>query len=114
VHANANDERHSFLYLVNTIFRDPRVSSYLLDPIRGRFIAADDHHTDGYRRYEDVSYPCFTTAGGTRIELKEGIWQGDGYEQNLKLINVPVLKHHDTGGSEITASLKHLYGVLSC
>jgi hypothetical protein len=113
VHANANDERHSFLYLVNTIFRDPRVSSYLLDPIRGRFIAADDHHTDGYRRYEDVSYPCFTTAGGTRIELKEGIWQGNGYGQNLKLINVPVLKHHDTGGSEITASLKHLYGILS-
>ena len=113
VHANANDERHSFLYLVNTIFRDARVSSYLLDPIRSTFIAADDHHTDGYRRYEDVSYPCFTTLRGTRIELKEGIWQGDGYDQNLKLINVPVLKHHDTGGSEITASLKHLYGVLS-
>jgi hypothetical protein len=29
------------------------------------------------------------------------------------LINVPVLKHHDQGGSEITASLKHFYGVLS-
>jgi hypothetical protein len=113
VHANANDERHSFLYLVNSIFRDARVSSYLLDPIRSRFIAADDHHTDGYRKYEDVSYPCFTTARGTRIELKEGIWRGDGFDQNLKLINVPVLKHHDTGGSEITASLKHLYGVLS-
>jgi hypothetical protein len=24
-----------------------------------------------------------------------------------------VLKHHDTGGSEITASLKHVYGILS-
>ncbi len=72
---------------------------------------ADDHVTDGYRKYENVSYPCFTTAGGRRIELKEGLWQGSGYSQNLKLINVPVLKTH--GGSRITASLKHLYGVLS-
>jgi hypothetical protein len=42
----------------------------------------------------------------------EGVWhEGSGYSQNLKLINVPVLKIH--GGSEITASLKHFYGVLS-
>ena len=34
-----------------------------------------------------------------------------GYTQNLKLINVPVLKHHDEGGSEVTESLKHFYGV---
>lgn len=111
VHANANDERHSFLYLVNTLFRDPRVSSFLLDPVRDMFIGAADHVSNGYRKYEDVSYPCFTTAGGHRVELREGIWQGTGYSQNLRLINVPVLKHHE--GSEITASLKHLYGVLS-
>lgn len=113
VHANANDKSHSFLYLVNTIFNDPRVSSYLLDPVKNKFIGLHDHVTDGYRKYENVSYPCFTTAGGHRIELREGVWQGNGYSQNLKLINVPVLKHHDTGGSEITASLKHLYGVVS-
>jgi hypothetical protein len=111
VHANANDESHSFNYLVNTVFDNPRVSSYLLDPIRGNFIGDTDHSSNGYRRYEDVSYPCFTTAGGHRVELLEGIWQGTGYSQNLKLINVPVLKIHD--GSEITASLKHFYGVLS-
>jgi uncharacterized protein (DUF362 family) len=113
VQANANDPLHSFLYLVNTVFQDPRVSAYLLDPISANFIAADEHAADGYRRFENVSYPCFTTAGGHRVELKEGIWQGDGYSSNLKLINVPVLKHHDVGGSEITASLKHMYGVLS-
>jgi|GEM_PF-1048247 len=113
VHANANDERHSFLFLVNSIFRDPRVSAFLLDRIRGTFIAASDHTTNGYRTYENVSYPCFTTNGGRRVELREGIWQGNGYSKNLKLINVPVLKHHDTGGSEITASLKHFYGVVS-
>lgn len=113
VHANANDERHSFFFLVNNIFRDPRVSAFLLDPVRGTFIGSSDHVTNGYRRYENVSYPCFTTRGGHRVELREGVWQGNGYGKNLKLINVPVLKHHDTGGSEITASLKHFYGVVS-
>ncbi|MFB0564460.1 MAG: DUF362 domain-containing protein [Candidatus Aminicenantaceae bacterium] len=113
IHANAIDESHSFLYLVNTLFNDPRLSSFLLDPVRSTFIGNSDHVTDGYRLYENVSYPCFTTEGGRRVELKEGVWNGSGYSQNLKLINVPVLKHHDTGGSEITAALKHMYGVVS-
>jgi hypothetical protein len=113
IHANASDESHSFLYLVNTVFNDPRVSAYLLDPIRSVIIGSDDHVTDGYRIYENVSYPCFTTAGGNRVELREGIWQGNDHSQNIKLINVPVLKHHDTSGSEITESLKHFYGILS-
>jgi hypothetical protein len=94
IRANANVESHS-------------------DPVRNTFIGGTDHVTNGYRRYENVSYPCFTTAGDRRVELREGIWQGTGHSHNLKLINVPVLKHHDTGGSEITASLKHLYGVVS-
>ena len=113
VHANAVNEQHSFLYLVNQIFSDPRVSAFQLDPIRTVFISADDHQTNGYRRYENVSYPCFTSAGGRRIELREGVWTGSGYSQNLKLINIPVLKHHDSGGSEITAALKHVYGLVS-
>ncbi len=113
IHANANDESHSFSHLVNQVFKDQRVSSCLLDPIRTVFIPAGDHSTQGYRTFENVSYPCFTTAGGHRVELKEGIWDGSGYRQNLKIINVPVLKHHDEGGSEITASLKHVYGIIS-
>jgi hypothetical protein len=62
VHANAEDERHSFSYLVDEVFADPKVSQYLLDPIRNTFIAHDDHSTDGYRKVGQVSYPCFTTA----------------------------------------------------
>jgi hypothetical protein len=89
------------------------VSAFLLDPLRSTFIPDGDHATNGYRKHENVSYPCFTTAKGNRVELREGIWTGSGYTQNLKLINVPVLKHHDTGGSEITASLKHFYGLVS-
>jgi uncharacterized protein (DUF362 family) len=113
VHANANDENQSFLYLVNSLFRDARVSAFLLDPIRSTFIGAADHARNGYRTFEKVSYPCFTTAGGRRVELREGLWDGTAYRRNLKLINIPVLKHHDTGGSELTASLKHFYGVVS-
>jgi uncharacterized protein (DUF362 family) len=113
VHANANDESHTFLYLVEQVFRDPRVSAMLLDPIRARFIGIDDHTTNGYRRIQNVSYPCFTTAGGCRVELLEGIWAGGQHAKHLKLLNVPVLKHHDTGGSEITGAVKHYYGLVS-
>jgi Domain of unknown function (DUF362) len=113
VHANAQNESHSFLWLVNSLFGDPRVSAFLLDPVSGNFIGANDHASNGYRTFENVSYPCFTTAGGRRVELKEGIWNGASYGSNLKLINVPVLKHHDTGGSEITGALKHMYGLVS-
>jgi uncharacterized protein (DUF362 family) len=113
VHANANDESHSFLHLVDRVFHDPRVSAFRLDPIRTTFLAETDHATDGYRRFENVSYPCFTTPAGNRIELKLGVWRDGAFRRNLKLINVPVLKHHDIGGSEITASLKHFYGLLS-
>jgi len=111
VHANAEDEGHSFSYIVDKVFADSRVSKYLLDPIRTSFISLEDHSTDGYRKFSNVSYPCFTTAKGNRIELKEGIWNGRGYDKNLKLINVPVLKHHD--GCGVTGALKSFYGVLS-
>jgi uncharacterized protein (DUF362 family) len=113
VHANANDENQSFEYLAGVTFAGDPVSTRLMDPIRGTFLAAGDHTREGFRHYQNVSYPCFNTAGGRRVELKQGIWTGGSYSQKLKLINVPVLKHHDTGGSEITASLKHFYGVVS-
>jgi hypothetical protein len=98
-------------YLVNTVFSGHPVSSYLLDPIRNASISASDHTTDGYRMVDNVSYPCFTSTGGNRIELREGIWTGSNHASNIKLINVPVLKHH--GGTGITGTLKHSYGILS-
>jgi hypothetical protein len=111
VHANAEDESHSFSYLVNSVFSDDRVSMYLLDPLRETFIDNDDHSIDGYRRTGEVSYPCFTTSKGNRVELKEGVWNGSSYDDNLKLINVPVLKHHD--GCGVTGAVKNYYGILS-
>ena len=111
VHANAEEESHSFSYLVDKVFADTRVSMFLLDPIRNKFISKENHSTDGYRKLSDISYPCFTTSKGNRIELKEGVWNGKGYDENLKLITVPVLKDH--GGCGVTGGLKIFYGVLS-
>jgi len=110
-HPNAEHPLHSFSYLANTIFAGRPVSQYLLDPIRSNFIDASDHSSNGYRRVGNVSYPCFTTPRGNRVELRDGLWTGSDYADKLKLINVPVLKHH--GGCGTTGALKHFYGVLS-
>jgi len=111
-HANAEDESHSFSWLVNTHFAGQPVTEYLLDPARSTFFDASDHTSQGYRRLGNVSYPCFTTTGGNRIELKEGLWTGSTHDPDrLKLINIPVFKNHS--GCAITGALKHFYGVLS-
>jgi len=51
------------------------------------------------------------TQFGTYISFKKGIWSGAGYEERLKVINMPVLKTHSIYG--VTASLKHYMGVQS-
>lgn len=113
VHVNAEDDTLTVNRLVGEVYADAPVSSYLLDPVSDVFIGDDDHTKDGYRKIMDaqISYPCFTTAGKNRVELREGIWNGREYTNNLKLINVPVLKTHP--GSGISGALKHSYGILS-
>jgi len=78
----------------------PPPSGSIVFHLRGvpdeRFTGAANHH-----------------AGGRRVELLEGVWTQAQHERNLKLLNVPVLKHHDTGGSEITGAVKHFYGLVS-
>jgi len=112
VHVNAEDDTLTVNRLVSEVFAGKPVASFLLDPVRSVFISnPDDHTTNGYRRISDVSYPCFTTSRGTRIELKEGVWTGSAHASNLKFINLPVLKTHD--GTGITGVLKHMYGVVS-
>jgi hypothetical protein len=111
VHVNAEDDTLTVDRLVGQVFAGAPVTSFLLDSVRSTFISTDDHTTNGYRRISDVSYPCFTTSRGTRVELKEGIWTGSGHTSNIKFINLPVLKTHD--GTGITGVLKHMYGVVS-
>lgn len=121
VHVNAEEETILTVeYLVNTVFAGLPVSSFLLDSIRGTFISGTEHSTNGYRKIDpppgstspaSVSYPCYTSTHGNRIELREGVWTGSSHSDNLRLINVPVLKHH--GGTGMTGVLKHVYGILS-
>ncbi len=104
-------------YLVKTVFAGKPVSALLMDPHANTWIAAEDHTTNGYRRIgspgtQCISYPCFTTAKGNRIELREGRWSGSGYAQNLKLIHCAVLKDH-SGDIGMTGALKIVYGTLS-
>lgn len=59
-----------------------------------------------------LNYPKFTTARGTRISLRHGIWTGNGYDSSrLKFLNVPVLKAHVIMGA--TGAVKHFAGVMS-
>jgi hypothetical protein len=104
-------------YLVNTVFAGKPVSSFLMDPHSHVFLADGDHAANGYRRIgaagtDCISYPCFTTAHGNRVELREGLWTGAGYAQNLKLIHCAVLKDH-SGDIGMTGALKIVYGTLS-
>ena len=98
-------------YLLYNVFQNDPVSSFLLDPVRSIFIPGSENVTNGYRTISGVSYPCFTSLMGNRIELREGIWTGSEYSDKLKLINLPVLKTH--AGTGITGALKHTYGILS-
>ncbi len=112
IHANAENEQHSFSWLARSLFKDPRVGEKLLDPIRTTFIGANDHATQGYRTVASTSYPCFNTPKGTRVELREGIWTGSGYDPSrLKLINIPVLKDHKD--LNVTGCTKHMYGLFT-
>jgi hypothetical protein len=104
-------------YLVNTVFAGKPVSAFLMDPHANTWIDANDHTTNGYRRIGEagtacISYPCFTTKRGNRIELKEGRWTGTGYAQNLKLIHCAILKDH-SGDIGMTGAMKIVYGTLS-
>ncbi|MCL5271193.1 MAG: DUF362 domain-containing protein [bacterium] len=114
VRVNSEDETLTINEIVQTVFAGQPVCAVLMDGFRNIWLSASDHVQNGYRKTGTgalVSYPCFTTARGNRIELKEGRWTGTDYAQNVKLINIPVLKDH--GGSGMTGVLKHTYGILS-
>jgi uncharacterized protein (DUF362 family) len=112
VHANAENELHSFSWLVQELFQDERVGERLLDDLRFTFIDTNDHETEGYRTAGNVSYPCFFTPRGTRVELREGLWTGSGHDSaSLNWINVPTMKDHKD--LDVTGCLKHVYGLLS-
>ncbi len=113
VHANAENESHSFSWMVDELFQDTRVGERLLDGVRQAFIDENDHDTEGYRRDENaVSYPCFFTPQGRRIELKHGIWDGASFDKSkLKWISIPTMKDHKD--LNVTGCSKMMYGMMS-
>ena len=119
--SNAEDHTQSTQDVVDSFSTSFNVSTYSWIPIRNRRVNEyfEGDLEDGYILYDNpdsesgirVSYPKFRTVFGTYVSFKEGIWNGTGYEDKLRIINLPVLKSHTSYG--VTASLKHYMGVQS-
>jgi hypothetical protein len=119
--SNAQDITQSTQDVVDMFSSSYKVSTYSWIPIRSTRVSeySAGDMTDGYVLYDNVdpetgiyvSYPKFETQFGTYISFKNGIWNGEEYEERLKIINLPVLKSHGSYG--VTASLKHYMGVQS-
>ncbi|OLS29986.1 MAG: hypothetical protein HeimAB125_20860 [Candidatus Heimdallarchaeota archaeon AB_125] len=119
--ANSEDKNQSTQDVVDSFCSCSYVSTYLWDDIEN--IEVDEYSegdmNDGYIVYDSldpetniyVSYPKFETDFGTKISFRDGIWNGTGYEDRLKVINLPVLKSHS--GFGVTATTKHYMGVQS-
>jgi len=76
VRANANDESHSFTYLVEQVFRTAGSRPRCSTRSARRSSASRTTRPTATDASRTVSYPCFNTAGGRRVELYEGIWTG--------------------------------------
>ncbi|MDR1211573.1 MAG: DUF362 domain-containing protein [Spirochaetaceae bacterium] len=121
---NAKDKRQSAQDVADYFAaRGNRVSGFLWDTITKNEVReyADGDRRDGFVLGETVpsaniriSYPKFTTQYGTMVSFKMGIWDegaGQYRPQALKVINMPVLKHH--GIYQVTGAVKSYMGVPS-
>lgn len=105
---NSDDPDGTLMHVVES-FKDVQVFAW--DLIRENKVSADGPWSDGYVKLDQlIAYPRFTTAKGTRVDLKRGILGPSGFEDRLRLINVPVLKCHVMAGA--TGTLKNYMGVL--
>jgi hypothetical protein len=94
-----------------TLIRHLQVDEYTAGDMNdGYVVSSYDPTIQG-----SISYPKFETDLGTRISLRNGVWdQGSGtYDRDrLRMINLPVLKsHHSTYGA--TACVKNWMGVIT-
>jgi hypothetical protein len=119
---NADDTSQSMQRVADSFAHDHHVSTYLWDSITTKRVDeyARGDLSSGYvvnttpdpRTGLLVSYPKFTTAYGTYVSFKMGLWDPVNKtcdSDRLKVINVPVLKTHSAYG--VTASVKHYMGV---
>jgi hypothetical protein len=118
---NAEDVSQSTQDVVDSFSSFHKVSTYSWMPIRNKQVSefSSGDMEDGYIVYPNsdsvtgliVSYPKFQTVYGTKISFKYGIWNGQTYEDRLKIINLPVLKSHGNYG--VSGAVKHYMGVQS-
>ncbi len=118
---NAEDHSQSVRDVVRSFSTLYPVNMFDWQTIRGTEVDeySDGDMDDGYILYDVadsdtgvyVSYPKFQTTDGTYLSFKYGIWTGSGYENRLKVINLPILKSHSNYG--VTGATKHYMGVES-
>lgn len=104
-------------------FKDYKVSALTWDSITNIQVAEyfRGDYDDGFIVYPEmastgyyVSYPKFKTEFGTYVSFKEGIWDDERQDYDtdrLKVINMPVLKSHQT--YQVTACIKNYMGTVS-
>jgi hypothetical protein len=117
---NAADRQRSALDVVEAHKGQMRISGSLWDEFTMRQVAefSEGDTDDGFVLEDDarstgivVSYPKFTSAYGTAVSFREGIWDATGGRYDaarLKVINLPVLKVH--GGYQVTGAVKAYMG----
>jgi len=107
---NSIDPEYTLNHVVS-LFKEHDIGTWYWETIRDNEVDPEGPWEDGYVSLGDgVSYPRFTTASGTRVDLRKGILGDNGWEDRLCLLNVPVLKCHMMMGA--TATLKNYMGVL--
>jgi hypothetical protein len=120
-YSNAEEREQSTQDVAEMFTPTYQVSTFGWQSIRA--VSVNEYSTgnmlDGYVVYGSadpqtgliVSYPKFQTEYGTYISFRNGIWNGDSYENRLRVINMPVLKSHFVYG--FTGAIKNYVGVQS-
>jgi len=111
---NAQDVTQSFNDVALMYAGGHKVSVYDWTQVQTRAVNefSRGDFRDGYVYMPSIEegYPKFTTVYGTRISMRDGVWEGTRYDSaRLKFLNVPVLKDH--GGAGVTCAVKHFMGV---
>jgi len=91
-------------------FTGVRVQEFRAGDTKNGFVVEDNIRNTGL----EISYPKFVTEYGTHVSFKEGIWDANRRSyasENLKVINMPVLKSH--GGFQVTGAVKNYMGTPS-
>ncbi len=92
------------VYLLEKVFKDVAHEG---PPHRDGFVDLEADHPDD-PICDCLTYPKFTTLFGTQIDFRDGVYNGETYEERLTFINFPVMKNHHWMG--LTCCCKNLFG----